>query len=873
MNAFPTDLRGLSEDWARACRTLPEHLQERVRAIASAGANDGLKPRILKGPVVYWTHHALRVDENPALDVARTLAVYHKRPLLIYRGLSASYRYASDRHHAFQLQSTRELAQQYRELGLRFAVYLETRDASHPMLLELAKHCSLLVTEDFPGEPTERWLWRLARTTSADILAVDTACVVPMRLAGRAYDRAFSFRDATKKFYDERINRPWPECTAKPEPFAAALPFPETDLSLKSDDAWMAECDIDHSIPPVADTLGGSTAGYSRWNRFVANDLRRYASKRNDPCADVSSRMSAYLHYGMVSPMRLAREANQHGADKYLDELLIWRELAYGYCFHRKDYDQITSIPAWAQETLSAHAHDPRETRYSWETLARAKTHDRLWNACQRSLLLHGELHNNVRMTWGKAFPHWSLDADEALRNVIDLNHRYALDGRDPASFGGILWCFGQFDRPFHPEQPILGNVRPRSTHEHAQRLDLDRYEALVSRPISNRRVRVAIIGAGMAGLMCARTLLDHGIEVDIVDKSRAPGGRTATRRWDNQGRFDHGPSYTLLRNHRWSPLIESWRQDNIIAPWDGRVVQWLDGQVREAPREGIRWVGVGGMHGLGKHIARDLSVRFGTFARGILVQDDGTYRITISETASLPASAAVVHPVSEEPHLLPSIGPYDIVLWSCPPAQTASMLPADCLWKPILEGIRMLPCWATMVRFAERLNVDWDGAHIADEVLSWMARESSKPGRSPRVQGGNFDDWVVHANHNWSLEHLESSPDALQPKIVESMERIVGIPLPPIESISMHRWRYAWPAHARASGGVSNNTTNPNGYLWDAERRIGVAGDWVGREAGIEGAMKSGVSLAGAVMRWLVEHGAVDGSAATAEMRQLELF
>ena len=103
---------------------------------------------------------------------------------------------------------------------------------------------------------------------------------------------------------------------------------------------------------------------------------------------------------------------------------------------------------------------------YSWETLARGRTGDRLWDVARRSLLIHGELHNNVRMTWGKARLNWTSDAQSALAMMIDLNHRYALDGQDPASFGGILWCLGQFDRPFPPARPILGIVRDRSTAE-----------------------------------------------------------------------------------------------------------------------------------------------------------------------------------------------------------------------------------------------------------------------------------------------------------------------------------------------------------------------------------------------------------------------
>ena len=149
---------------------------------------------------------------------------------------------------------------------------------------------------------------------------------------------------------------------------------------------------------------------------------------------------------------------------------------------------------------------------------------------------------------------------------MIDLNHRYALDGRDPASYGGILWCLGQFDRPFPPPRPILGTVRGRSTKEHARRLDPERYWQQTTRPLYTPRPRVAVIGAGISGLMCARTLLDHGIDVTVFEKGRGVGGRMATRRTDDGLQFDHGAQYFTVRDERFERYVDSWLQDGIVA-------------------------------------------------------------------------------------------------------------------------------------------------------------------------------------------------------------------------------------------------------------------------------------------------------------------
>ena len=243
--------------------------------------------------------------------------------------------------------------------------------------------------------------------------------------------------------------------------------------------------------------------------------------------------MSAYLHYGMMSPLRLAREVatmTSEGANKWLDELLVWRELAYTFCFHRADHATIDAVPVWARATLAEHESDARD-RYDWERLARGQTCDAFWNAMQHSILAHGEIHNNVRMTWGKAFTAWTPNAARALALSIDLNHRYALDGRDPASYGGLLWCLGQFDRPFTPPNRVLGTVRGRATADRAARINVEKYTRHVQRTVYASPKRVAVIGAGLAGLSCARTLADHNIHVTVFEKSRGLGGRCATRR------------------------------------------------------------------------------------------------------------------------------------------------------------------------------------------------------------------------------------------------------------------------------------------------------------------------------------------------------
>ena len=138
------------------------------------------------------------------------------------------------------------------------------------------------------------------------------------------------------------------------------------------------------------------------------------------------------------------------------------------------------ALPRWALQTLGAHAGDRRPWLYTAAELEDGATHDPLWNAAQRELVTTGTIHNYLRMLWGKKVLEWSASPAEAYRTLEHLNNKYALDGRDPNSYTGILWCFGLFDRPWAPERPVFGRVRFISSEGTAGKFDLEGYYAYV---------------------------------------------------------------------------------------------------------------------------------------------------------------------------------------------------------------------------------------------------------------------------------------------------------------------------------------------------------------------------------------------------------
>ncbi len=785
-------------------KALPPHLLERV-TVGCPGA------RTRPGRyVVYWTHHALRVDENPALDVARHLSHTLKVPLLVYQGLSETYRFASDRHHTFILEAAIDLASRYRELGLTYCLHVDRPQNRKHRLAKLAFNAAALVTEDFPIEATHHWTRSFAKHNSVPVVLVDTACVVPMRVVGKAYDRAFEYRRATERLYRERISKPWPAVDLEVQ--SALAPFESLSLTAQLIPDIVARCEIDHSIGPVTDTRGGSTAGYARWDAFRRSGLGAYEKRRNQIELDGASRMSAYLHYGMVSPFRLAREAAQDKADKYLDELLIWRELAYCFCRFRDQLETAESLPAWAVATLQQHVRDQRQV-LSWEKLARAQSGNALWNAAQRSLLKHGELHNNVRMTWGKAIVEWSSDWEQALRRLIDLNHRFALDGRDPASYGGLLWCLGQFDRPFFPEQPVFGSVRTRPLAVHESRTNVDAYKRKVDRPLFEHSPKIAMIGAGLGGLMCSRILTDHGLQVTCFDKSHRPGGRSATRvvRDHLSLAFDHGAQYFTCKDQRLQPFVDSWCQDGHIARWNGKVVAFdRPSQWREC--EPVpRYVGTPHMESLARHLSEDLRIEVDREVAQVVRTQQG-YELLSGQAQSL--------------------GTFDIVLWNCPPKQVSAMVPQNCGWVSQLDSAVMDPCWAVMLALKEPWSVPWDGAFVNCGNLSWLCRNSSKPSRFAKM-----DTWVLHSTSSWAANHLELAKEEVVSKLIADAECTASSRMPEYEYAAAHRWLYARPQQPLEDCA-----------LWDGSNGLGACGDWCG-SARIEGALLSGVALAGRVL------------------------
>lgn len=787
---------------------LPAPTAERVRALSSGPADGAF--------VLYWLRTAQRAHENPALDAALQAGDALGLPVFVYHALSETYPYASDRHHTFILEGAQDLHRALRARGVGAAFHLERPGHRGPHLRTLAKRAALVITEDLPVPPLTAWTTRLRDAVSTPVWAVDTACVLPMLQVPPGIDRAYTFRARTDAARERRLDAGWTDApVTRPGFVPEPLPFTPIDLEQADIPALVAACEIDHTTSPVPHTRGGTTAGQARWAAFRdGGGLDAYARTRNAPHRDGVSRMSAYLHYGMVSPLRLARDAADHGgkgAAKWLDELLIWRELAHVWCSEQSDLHSLAVLPRWAQATLERHGTDPREVQFDDETLARGATGDALWDACQRSLLVHGELHNNVRMTWGKTLVAWSGSAEQARTRLVSLNHRYALDGRDPCSYGGLYWCLGLFDRPFTPGRPVMGELRPRDTTVQAKRIALPAYRTHVRRPLRSAMPRVAVVGAGIAGLTAARTLRDHGVPVTVFDKSRGPSGRMSTRRADEGEQFDHGAQYFTARDPAFRWRVEAWAQAGVVARWEARFGTLGPDGFSPEPPPGPRWVGAPRMSRIGRHLAEGLDLETGV-------------RITELERAG--------HGWTLRDSGGDDRGHFDRVLLAVPAPQAVPLLSAAPALSARAASARMVACQALMLAFDAPLELPFDGVRVRGGPLAWLARDTTKPGRP------SGERWVVHATPAHSAAHLEESPESAATRLLAAFQSLTGVTATPRRAVA-HRWRFARPADDRVEGERAH---------FDPDLNLGMAGDWlVG--ARVEGAWQSGAALAGRVL------------------------
>jgi len=430
--------------------------------------------------VLYWSQMNRRVESNHALYYAVEKANELGLPVLVYEGLTCTYPHANDRIHTFVVAGVPETQQTLDSLGIGYCFYLRQQPTDpNDVLYQLAAHAALLVTDDYP---TFIASWHNSSVPAKLALAyhaVDSSCIVPMNRYDKREWAAYSIRPKIKRMLPDHLE---PVPALRPlHRFSAPRPAWHTDVNPTNVAALVAACAIDHTIAPSIAFPGGRAAAERALQRFLVDRLSHYARDKNSPSNHVTSELSPYLHFGIISSLEIALAVEGYAAEhklivvEFLEELIVRRELAFNFTRFTPNYDQLDCLPDWARKTLAKHDPDRREFVYTEEQFLTAQTHDPLWNACQQEMLLRGKIHGYYRMYWGKKIIEWSATHADALRTMIKIHDIHALDGRDPNTYTGVLWCFGLHDRPWQ-ERGIFGMVRFMGFDGMKRKTDVDSY-------------------------------------------------------------------------------------------------------------------------------------------------------------------------------------------------------------------------------------------------------------------------------------------------------------------------------------------------------------------------------------------------------------
>jgi deoxyribodipyrimidine photo-lyase len=457
--------------------------------------------------VLYWMVAGRRTRYHFGLQRACELAAELRRPLVVLEALRAGYPFASDRFHAFVVQGMHANARDFASSSANYYPYVEPSPGAGSGLLEaLAGRAAVVVTDWYPAFFLPRMIGSAATRCRVRVEAVDSNTLIPVSEHGRPFPTARGYRAFMQRTLKAHLARfpleaalqhvDGPRATI---PASIAKRWPALDLSV-TPERLVTGLPIDHSVGVVQQT-GGSHAAGRRLRVFLDGRLRKYGDDHNHPDADGTSRLSPYLHFGHLSVHELfaavmtaerwttrklgktragAREGwwgVSAGAEAFLDQITVWRELAFNGCHWTPGYGTYAALPAWARATLDNHRSDRRPHLYTLAQMDAAATNDDVWNAAQQELRQDGWFHGYLRMLWGKKMLEWCRDPAEVIDRMTALMNRYSLDGRDPVSALNYGWVLGQHDRPW-PERPIFGTVRYMTSASTKRKLRMKNYLA-----------------------------------------------------------------------------------------------------------------------------------------------------------------------------------------------------------------------------------------------------------------------------------------------------------------------------------------------------------------------------------------------------------
>lgn len=416
---------------------------------------------------------SLRYNYNFALKTAIYSANQNDLPLLSIYFITPFFKSLQLRQQIFIMQGLLEL----QKIFIKNNLTLLIMDWNKINLQRVCKKASLVVTE-FPYlKENKNILNEFMKSTKLTPVLVDSETAIPWFIASQKeeYSAATLRRKITKYLPEYLLVDKKFELNYKNYDFS---PFIKDQFNLIK---YHNECieNINLSEPYYMHSFtGGYSQAISRLHLFIEKKIDRYAELRNDPSLEFSSDLSPYLRCGMISPVEIAiriSEMKETNHDKFLDELIIRRELSINFVIYNNQYNSVKCLPTWAYKTLHENIIFNRDYVYSLSQFESAATHDVYWNTAQNEMKKTGKMQAYMRMYWGKKIIEWTETPEKAFSFMVYLNNKYSLDGNDPNSYAGIAWCFGKHDRAFK-ERKVFGKIRYMNDKGLKRKFDIDQY-------------------------------------------------------------------------------------------------------------------------------------------------------------------------------------------------------------------------------------------------------------------------------------------------------------------------------------------------------------------------------------------------------------
>ena len=318
--------------------------------------------------------------------------------------------------------------------------------------------------------------------------------------------------------------------------------------------------------------------------------------------------------------------------------------------------------------------------------------------------------------------------------------------------------------------------------------------------------LRIAVIGAGLAGVSAASALREAGHQIFLFDEDEYCGGRLSTKRTP-VGEVDLGAQYFTARDSRFRHALQHWLDNGWVAEWAPKLYRYDDAGLHESGDKQQRFVGLAGMSALPRQLMADVTFRAQTRITRLHQAE--------AEQWTLEDDAGATH------------GLFDRVVVAVPAPQAIPLLEPAPTLQHTVALISMAPTWTLAIAFDQPLPTPVEACFVRRGPLDWISRNSSKPGR----QGS--DSWVAHSTSAWSADNLDAPAELVAARMSDALSEVLGISLPEPAFVHAHRWLFARPVEERSWGALAA-----------PELGLYVCGDWC-LDGRVENAWLSGQQTA----------------------------